>query len=89
MIISIVVNMNRFKELLKLWFNTFEFKAGEPYGTRKYKCQICHNLVIDRIQVPSSTGLWVCYDCYSYWVEGYKPEELVFKIIKHYREQDL
>jgi hypothetical protein len=56
---------------------------------RLKKCMICHDLVKELIRIPSSTAYLSCYDCYSYWVEGYKPEELVFKIIRHYRKQDL
>lgn len=46
---------------------------------------ICHEPAEERIRIPSSTAYMVCYDCYSYWVEGYDPEQLVYKIIKHYR----
>lgn len=51
----------------------------------KHECGICHEMVINRIQIPSSTGLWICYDCFSHWVEDYDPKEIVFKIIKWWR----
>jgi len=53
----------------------------------KEKCQICHEDILNRVQIPSSTGLWVCYDCFSYWVEGYEPEEVIFKIKKWWRNK--
>lgn len=73
--------------ILKTGFNLLFAMGGANY--RFNQCQICHNFVNNRIKIPSSTGLWVCYDCFSHWIEGYKPDELVFKIIKHYRKQDL
>jgi len=53
----------------------------------KHECGICHNNVLNRVQIPSSTGYWVCYDCFSHWVEDYDPEQVVFKIIKWWRDE--
>lgn len=67
------------------------WKCCEVWGTHSWsnptgeKCMICHNIVKKRIRIPSSTAYEVCYDCYSFWVEGYTHDELLYKIKKHYR----
>lgn len=73
--------MNTVFALVKILYDSL--KGGE--NIRLKKCMICHDMVKETIIIPSSTALKVCYDCYSYWIEGYDPDTLVFKIKNHYR----
>ena len=55
------------------------------YFNRWKACDICHEVVKHRIKLPSDIGDWVCYSCFSYWVEGYTYDTLLKKFAKHYR----
>ena len=52
----------------------------------KMKCDICHEDVEHRVKLPSDIGYWVCYDCFSYWVEGYPLDNLLKRFAKFYRK---
>jgi|FLOH01.1.fsa_nt_gi hypothetical protein len=51
------------------------------------KCNICYDQVRHRIKLPSDVGYWVCYNCFSYWLEGYPLDILLKKFSKHYRNK--
>jgi hypothetical protein len=51
------------------------------------KCECCGLDAEHRIKVPSNTALWMCYDCFSYWVEGYTLEQLLYKIKLNWRDK--
>jgi len=78
--VSIIRIVKTFWELLK-------HAQTQRVDYRLLECQICHEMVIHSIKIPSSTGLWVCYDCISYYLEGFTLEEILHKTKHHWRNK--
>jgi len=54
-------------------------------NVRLHKCHMCGEFVRNTIKIPSDVGYWVCYDCFSYWIEDYPLDILLKKFAKYYR----